>query len=84
MDKRATATAGLEFCVTWEVDAIVESDTVAFASKLKQSLTARTEAGFGLKQMITRPTDNGMVLVYQKTMAPHAARTSTNPRIGGN
>lgn len=54
--------------IEWDTDAILEEDSMFFALKMRDSLNAHSSRGFTLVQMISRPRDGGLVLVYQKVV----------------
>jgi hypothetical protein len=46
--------------------AIVDNDSVEFARKLQEVLTANTQEGFTVQTMLNREKDQGLVLVFQR------------------
>jgi hypothetical protein len=65
--RRRTTGDGRALKIEWKVTAIVENDSVTFAANLQDELERSTQDGFILQHMFQRPTDNGTVLVQQRT-----------------
>lgn len=65
--RRRTTSDGRALKIEWKVTAVVEDSSVTFAEKLQDELERGTKDGFILQHMFQRPTDNGTVLVQQRT-----------------
>lgn len=53
--------------VEWRVDAVTESDSVAFAASLQKVLNENTAQGYTVSSMLNRP-DHALVLVQHRRL----------------
>lgn len=63
-----TGTVMRQADVEWKVTAVVSNDSKQFAKELEEALNNGSKEGFVLASMITRSTDNGLVLIQQRTI----------------